>query len=436
MLDGVLEAMRGEADIVIESGVIRSIEEHRDELHTGAVVDASNEYVMPGLIEMHAHLDDGYGENFGRVWLAYGITSLRIPSINPYAGLEQREAFDAGRRPGPRVFLAGDPFDGARVYYPGGVSVTSDEQLDRELDRASALGVDFFKTYVRLPDRLQKRIVEFAHAQNKPVTSHELYPAVAFGIDGIEHLSGTSRRGYSPKHSADRPRLPGRHRSDREVGRHADADDRHHRRVSRARSTATRRCCSTRGWRCFRCQTVAQLTDMAAAQPDPPRDRALKPYEATLKAIVAGGGTILAGTDSPIVPYGLGLHVELESYVHAGLTPFQALQTATVNAAQALGVADEIGTIEPGKLADLTFLGGDPLTDIRNTRDVKRVMRGGRLFSVTDLSNDKRTAESRRAAQSQPWRCGPCRSPRFLRSPRFFLSRPASRRCDSTLHTA
>ena len=64
---------------------------HRDELHTGAVVDASNEYVMPGLIEMHAHLDDGYGENFGRVWLAYGITSLRIPSVNPYAGLEQRE---------------------------------------------------------------------------------------------------------------------------------------------------------------------------------------------------------------------------------------------------------------------------------------------------------------------------------------------------------
>jgi len=71
--------------------------------------------------------------------------------------------------------------------------------------------------------------------------------------------------------------------------------------------------------------------------------------------------------------------------VHAGLTPFQALQTATVNAAQALGVADSIGTVEPGKLADLTFLGGDPLMDIRNTRDVKRVMRGGRLFTVTDL---------------------------------------------------
>ena len=384
VLDGVLEAMRGQSDIVIESGVIRSIEEHRDELHRGAVIDASNEYVMPGLIEMHAHLDDGYGGNFGRVWLAYGITSLRIPSINPYAGLEQREAFDAGRRPGPRVFLAGDPFDGARVYYPGGVSVTSDEQLDRELDRASTLGVDFFKTYVRLPDRLQKRIADYAHAQNKPVTSHELYPAVAYGIDGIEHLSGTSRRGYSPKLSS--------------AGRaYQDVIDL----IAKsgvtltptigimgaflAREAGDRTLLFDQRLALFPLQTVAQLTEMAATRPDVARDQAIKPYEATLKAIVAGGGTILAGTDSPIVPYGLGLHVELESYVHAGLTPFQALQTATVNAALALGAADEIGTIEPGKLADLTFLGSDPLMDIRNTRDVKRVMRGGRVFTVTDL---------------------------------------------------
>jgi imidazolonepropionase-like amidohydrolase len=318
------------------------------------------------------------------VWLAYGITSLRIPSINPYAGLEQREAFDAGRRPGPRVFLAGDPFDGARVYYPGGVSVTSDEQLDRELDRASALGVDFFKTYVRLPDRLQKRIVDFAHTQNKPVTSHELYPAVAFGIDGIEHLSGTSRRGYSPKHSP--------------TGRaYRDVIDLIAKSgvtltptigiigAFQAREDGDKALLYDPRLALFPLQTVAQLTEMAATRPDTARDLAIKPYEATLKAIVAAGGTILAGTDSPIVPYGLALHVELESYVHAGLTPFQALQSATVNAAQALGVGSEIGTIEPGKLADLTFLGSDPLNDIRNTRDVKRVMRGGRLFSVTDL---------------------------------------------------
>ncbi|MCU1383376.1 MAG: hypothetical protein JWL71_2073 [Acidobacteria bacterium] len=389
IIDGVLEAVRGQADIVIEAGVIHSIEEHRDDLHTGAVVDASNEYVMPGLVEMHAHLDDGYGSNFGKAWLAYGITTLRIPAINPYAGLEQREAFDSGRRPGPRVFLAGDPFDGARAYYPGGVSVTSDEQLERELDRAAALNVDFFKTYVRLPDRFQKRVVDFAHAQSRPVTSHELYPAVAFGIDGVEHLGGTSRRGYSPKHSS--------------LGRaYQDVVDLIAKSgvtltptigimgAFNARATGDRSLLFDRRLALFPLPIVAQLTEMAATRPDPARDAAIRPYEATLKAIVVGGGIVIAGTDAPIVPYGLGLHVELESYVHAGLTPFQALQTATVNAAAALGIGNEIGTIEPGKLADLTFLGGDPLIDIRNTRDVKRVMRGGRLYSVADLIANKK----------------------------------------------
>src|SRR5262249_58196254 len=73
---------------------------------------------------------------------------------------------------------------------------------DGELERATMLGVDFFKTYVRLPDRLQKRVDDYAHSIGRPVTSHERYPAVAFGIDGVEHLRGTSRRGYSPKLSA------------------------------------------------------------------------------------------------------------------------------------------------------------------------------------------------------------------------------------------
>ena len=68
------------------------------------------------------------------------------------------------------------------------------------------------------------------------------------------------------------------------------------------------------------------------------------------------------------------------------MTPFQALQTATVNAAQALGLGDELGTIQPGKIADLAFIGGDPLLDIRNTRDVKRVMKGGRVYTVADLT--------------------------------------------------
>jgi Tol biopolymer transport system component/imidazolonepropionase-like amidohydrolase len=384
VFDGVLEALHGESDIVVERGIVRSIQAHRDDLHAGAVVDAPAETVMPGLIDMHAHLDDGYGGAFGRIWLAYGITGVRIPSIDPYVANEQREAFDSGRRPGPRFFFAGDPFDGRRVYYPGGVSVTSDEQLDAELDRASTLGVDFFKTYVRLPDRFQKRIVDYAHDLGKPVTSHEIYPAIALGIDGVEHLRGTSRRGYSPKASG-----AGRAYKDvidllaksgvtltPTIGIEG---------AFRARATGDRSLLFDSRLALFPMPVVAMLADLARAPANAALDLAVKPYETTLKAVAAGGGRIVAGTDSPIVPYGLGLHVELEAYVHAGLTPFQALQTATTNAAQALGLGEELGTIQPGKVADLAFVGGDPLTDIRATRDVKRVMKGGRVYTVAEL---------------------------------------------------
>ncbi len=244
---------------------------------------------MPGLIEMHAHLDDGYGRKL-RPHLA-GVRNHQPadsggqPIRRPRAARGVRR----GTRPGPRVFIAGDPFDAARVYYPGGVSVTSDAQLDTELDRASALGVDFFTTYVRLPDRMQKRVVDYAHALGKPVTSHELYPAVAFGIDGVEHLRGTSRRGYSPKLSATNRAYKDVHRFDREVGHHAHADDRLPGRIPGARNRrqdaalrSTSRSVSVAGRQ--------HAGDLAAARPDAALDLAIKPYEATLKAIVTGGG--------------------------------------------------------------------------------------------------------------------------------------------------
>ncbi len=126
---------------------------------------------------------------------------------------------------------------------------------------------------------------------------------------------------------------------------------------------------------------VSRLTEMATAPPNPALDARIKAYKDTLRTIATNGGRIIAGTDAPIDPYGLGLQVELESYVHAGLTAFQALQAATINAAQALGVEAQLGTIEVGKLADFAFIDGDPLLDIRATREVRRVMKGGAITS-------------------------------------------------------
>jgi len=125
----------------------------------------------------------------------------------------------------------------------------------------------------------------------------------------------------------------------------------------------------------------------APAPPDQiaKQDASLRGLRRTVAAVAAAGGKIIAGTDSPIIPYGLALHSELLHFVEAGMTPFQALQTATAGAADAVGVRDELGTIEPGKLADLSFVRGDPLHDVRAAKDVRRVMRGGRLYDVKEL---------------------------------------------------
>jgi hypothetical protein len=257
------------------------------------------------------------------------------------------------------------------VYHRGGVSIVSDDQLVRELDRACALDVDFFATNVRLPTRYQRQITEFAHHIGKPVLSQDLYPGVAYGVDAVANLR--LRRAY-----ADVVDLIAK--SAIALTPAAGVQG-----AFTARVTGDRSLLFDRRFSLYPLPLVTALTDMATARRVPALDAALRPLEATLVSIHAAGGRLVAGSGAPAVPYGLGLHVELESFVHAGLTPFEALHAATSNAAQALGLDRELGTIEPGKLADLTFLGGDPLMDIRNTRDVKRVMKGGRIYTVTEL---------------------------------------------------
>jgi hypothetical protein len=201
LFDGRRAAVQRDVDVVVEGGRIASVAPHRDDQHRGTVVDASAGTVLPGLIESHTHLSKAYGEAQGRIWLSFGITTVRNPAANAFEGQEEREAIESGARVGPRVLTTGEPLDGSRIYYPGGVALDGGGLVDQQLARAQQLGFDFVKTYVRLPDLLQRRIIDGAHRAGMPVTSHEIYPAVAYGADGVEHIRGTSRRGYSPKMS-------------------------------------------------------------------------------------------------------------------------------------------------------------------------------------------------------------------------------------------
>jgi imidazolonepropionase-like amidohydrolase len=101
------------------------------------------------------------------------------------------------------------------------------------------------------------------------------------------------------------------------------------------------------------------------------------------------GGLIVAGTDGPNA---INLHGELMSYVLAGMTPYEALKAATVNPAIALNT--DTGTIEPGKLADIVIVDGDPLADIANAHKVKRVIANGRVYDLNQLLNNVNPSRS------------------------------------------
>jgi imidazolonepropionase-like amidohydrolase len=116
------------------------------------------------------------------------------------------------------------------------------------------------------------------------------------------------------------------------------------------------------------------------------------PVFATIRALHAAGARIIAGVDSPLVPYGLSLHGELEDYVAAGLSPFEALQTATVNTARLLNADSDLGTLQAGKLADLVIVEGDPLADIKAARRVRTVIKNGEVYELSALLERRPTS--------------------------------------------
>jgi Tol biopolymer transport system component len=379
LLDMKSATPRANVDITVVGNKIVSVVAHAAANHARAdVVDASNLTVMPGLVEFHSHLQKDYGAAQGRAWLAFGITTVRSPGNTPYEAVEDREANEAGVRPGPRVYGTGYLMEWNRVYYKMGIAISNVAQFEMELQRAKVLEHDLIKSYVRLPDLQQKRMVEFAHSIGVPVATHEIWPASLVGVDNTEHTSATSRRGYSPKMATlqtayeDVIQLFGR--SERIFcpmisgagARQLFADD--------PALKQDPRFTLYPGW--IQRQVAAQPS---AANPGGGGDPTGGSGKMVLD-VMRAGGLVVAGTDTPNA---VNLHGELMSYRMAGMAPFDILKTATVNPAKALGL--EAGTVEAGKLADLIMLDGNPLDNIANTTRVRKVMANGRMHDVGQL---------------------------------------------------
>jgi hypothetical protein len=404
LFDGRSPDYQRDVDIVIEGHRINEIRPHDQSLHSGNVINAGDKAVIPGLFEMHTHQSIAVGERLGRIWLAYGVTSTREPGCDPYEGAERKEAWASGQRPGPRDFFAGHLTDGSRVYYPIAEGVATDEHLELVLERARVLDYDLLKTYVRLPDIMQRKITTAAHRMGIPTSSHEIWPAAGYGMDAVEHNGATSRRGYSPKSSAlsrsyddmiqivaqsgmnHTPTLilPG---LSLQLAKHPELLD--NRQFVTLYSDEFRK--TLRG-RISTGRSEA-LANIIAAQGK------------TALALVKAGGRVTPGTDSPIVPYGFSLQLELQMFVLTGFTPFEALRSATLWSAEAVGVGKDLGTIERGKLADMVIINGDPLQKIEDTLNVEVTIKNGRPYTINELLSNVSVHRSQLRGLT-PWGAG------------------------------
>ncbi|KJK44349.1 amidohydrolase [Lentzea aerocolonigenes] len=383
--DGEARNLRRNVDIVVENGKVKEIRPHQGPA-------TSTLTAIPGLIDAHNHWHlrgRQWGARQGNLWLSYGITTVRSPGDPVYQMVETREALAAGTLTGPRFYATGEAIDGSRVYYNFMRPTLSRAQLDLELRRAHELAYDMIKTYVRLPVELQRAAVQRSKV---PLSSHYLYPAANLGMDGMEHVGATNRLGYS--HTVTRQGKAYQDvvelfvRSGMSMtptlfqSRALFAED-------KSLVTDERTRVLFPPWEYDRYVTDANNAGTPASTWSPD---ILRGWVTFALAVHRKGGLVICGTDAPLDTPATATHMNLRAMVKYGFTPREALITATRNPARWLGLP--IGTIRPGAPADISFVEGDPLQDIKAAANVKQVMVGGRLHQIADLLKPYRQAHA------------------------------------------
>ncbi|MFJ9008606.1 amidohydrolase family protein [Streptomyces canus] len=382
--DGTGSEVREDVDLVVRDGRIAEVTAHRTGRAALRRVDASERTVIPGLWDAHTHpWQTTYGGRQTALQLAYGITTAVSLGGFAYEQARIREAVAAGALAGPRLLSTGELLDGSRVAYSMGRAHRTPEGLRRSLERAAALDWDFVKTYVRAPGWVMKEAADFAHERlGVRSGSHLCTPGVQLGQDLTTHLQATQRLEFGHATTA----AGYAHQDVEEIYTGTDfhliatpftaqpllgadpalADDPRVTTLMPPWDTALVR------QQAGRPPTTGQLTTL---------DREMAVY----RRVLAGGGLVALGTDQPLVPVGLSLHLGLRALHRAGLSPAQALRTATLLPAQVFGADRDLGTLEEGKLADLTVVDGDPFTDFAELIRTMAVLRGGVLFEQADL---------------------------------------------------
>jgi imidazolonepropionase-like amidohydrolase len=420
VIDGTGDAAREDQRVVLDRGKIAQVGPATAgaPVPAGAkVLDMTGKTVIPGLVGMHEHLfyplpEGGpgllplYGEmadSAPRLYLAGGVTSARTAgSLEPYTDIAVKQAIDAGKIPGPRLFLTGPYLEGDPSIGPQLHALTGPEDAARTVTYWAEEGATSFKAYMHITPEELKAAIDAAHARGLKVTGHlcavTFKEAAALGIDNLEHGLAVDTEFYPQKKVGVCPgQGPGQAalaKLDVEgpeiqatiqdlIGHHvavtstlAIFESFVPNRPPMSEEMRVRSSLAPEGWADY-ATTRAAIAERGDASLWP---KLLKMEMQFERDLVKQGGLLMAGCDPTgyggVLP-GFGDQRNLELLVEAGFTPLEAIHIATENGARWLGEEAHFGTIAVGKDADLVVVDGNPAAKIEDIEKTEMVFKDG-----------------------------------------------------------
>ena len=382
--------------IVIKNGRIKAVGSADDITipRAAKVLDAEGKTIMPGLIDAHAHGAQGTNglipnQNWSAIaHLALGVTTVHDPSSQADHIFAASEMQRAGMILAPRTFSTGEVIYGAKA--PGFfASIDSAEDAQEHISRLKAQGAFSVKNYNQPRREQRQQVVTAAREAGISVVAeggslfHMDLSMVADGNTGIEHnlpqsdlyddviqFYSQTKVGYTPTLVVTYGGIRG------ESYYYQKSDVWKHEILSK--------------------HVPPHILQPASVrrQKAPDDDYADAMSAATAKKLFEAGVPVSIGAHGQ--REGLGSHWEMWSFVRGGMSPLQALSTATITPAKHLGYDKDIGSLEAGKLADLIIMDGNPLDDISNSDNIEHVMLGGRLYEA-DTMEEVLSGENKRA---------------------------------------
>src|ERR1041385_6719130 len=419
VIDGTGAAVKDDQTIIISDGKIQLVEPSATAKvpANAQTLDLNGHTVLPGLVGMHNHMFfpmggsppmySNMGISFPRLYLALGVTTIRTTgSVPPYSDLEIKKLIDAGRMIGPKMHITAPYLEGKGSFTPVMHTLTGADDARRMVNYWADLGATSFKAYMNITRDELRAAVEEAHKRGLKVTGHlcsiGFREAAEFGIDDLEHGLFVDSEFVPDKKPDVCPAGGAVNASLRQLDLNSPAVQEMIRvlvqknvavtstlpvfeaaaapltqsgigaasallnpRVLNVMSTDAR---------------VRYLQNRARVSSDPAFVTLLRKAMDFERAFVKAGGLLLAGLDptgNGGVVAGFGDQREVELLVEAGFTPLEAIKIATLNGAKFLGEDAHIGSIAPGKQADLMIVKGNPAANIGDIKNVEIVFKDG-----------------------------------------------------------